>query len=97
MSVYAKINSENLVENVILCEDKDINQLEGVYIRQDPAVTGPAIINSTYSKELNRFILPKPYPSWILNSENVWQSPVGPEPEGFNRWDETSQEWVSLS
>lgn len=97
MSIFAKINSENIVENVIICEDKDIGLLDGVYIKEDHAITNKATLNSFYDEIKNKFISPKPYPSWVLNSNSIWESPVGPEPEGFHSWNEDSQEWISLS
>jgi hypothetical protein len=56
-------------------------------------------IGCTYNSELNAFILPKPYPSWILNTETAdWEAPV-PQPsretadDVFN-WDEQTLSWV---
>ena len=48
----------------------------------------------TYNKELDAFIPPKPYPSWILNNETaLWEAPK-PQPEGIYTWNEDSQEWI---
>lgn len=51
----------------------------------------------------NMFYLPKPYPSWILNTEKArFESPIGDPPilteEQFNNkqiyvWDENNQTW----
>jgi hypothetical protein len=35
-----------------------------------------ANLNGTYDEIKNIFIKPQPYPSWSLNSNNDWQSPV---------------------
>jgi hypothetical protein len=61
-------------------------------------------ISYTYNEELDAFIPPKPFDSWVLNEETAdWESPVGPAPElteeeretfSFYRWDEENQEWV---
>jgi hypothetical protein len=61
-------------------------------------------IGYSFSEELNAFIAPKPFDSWILNEETAdWESPVGPAPElteeevearSFYKWDEENQEWV---
>jgi hypothetical protein len=58
----------------------------------------------SFSEDLNAFITPKPFDSWILNEETAdWESPVGPAPElteeevetrSFYKWDEENQEWV---
>jgi hypothetical protein len=55
-------------------------------------------ISYTFSEELNAFIPPIPFPSFVLNEETAdWQSPLGPAPElteeeiasrSFYRWDE---------
>lgn len=42
------------------------------------------------------FISPKPYPSWLLNTETYkWQAPVPYPNDGKSYyWDEQAQEWV---
>ena len=97
MSIYAKINSENIVENVIVCEDNQVESLSGSYIKVSDLTNQP-LIGYPYNSQKNKFESPKPYDSWILNEETlVWQSPKGAKPEGFYRWEEESQEWVALS
>jgi hypothetical protein len=52
-------------------------------------------IGSVYIPEEDVFTSPKPFPSWILDSNNEWQAPVPkPEEDGFWFWDETTQQWV---
>jgi hypothetical protein len=60
-------------------------------------------IGYQFSKELDAFIPPKPFESWVLNSETAdWESPVGPAPalteaetEAGSRyeWDEEDGAW----
>jgi hypothetical protein len=60
-------------------------------------------IGYQFSKELDTFIPPKPFESWVLNSETAdWESPVGPAPEltaeqveagSRYQWDEENGEW----
>jgi len=39
-------------------------------------------IGYLYNADLDAFVPPKPYDSWILNSETVeWESPIGPAPQ----------------
>jgi hypothetical protein len=55
-------------------------------------------IGYSYNAELNAFIPPKPFASWVLVEETAdWQSPLGPAPElteaqitsrSFYRWNE---------
>jgi hypothetical protein len=55
-------------------------------------------ISYSYNEELDAFIPPIPFASWVLNNETAdWESPVGPAPtlteeeiasRSFYRWDE---------
>ena len=55
-------------------------------------------ISYSYNEELDAFISPKPYASWVLVNETAdWESPLGAAPEltetqvesrSFYRWDE---------
>ena len=55
-------------------------------------------ISYLYSEELDAFVPPSPFPSFVLNNTTAdWQSPLGPAPElteeeiasrSFYRWDE---------
>ena len=61
-------------------------------------------IGYLYDAELDAFIPPKPFESWVLVEETAdWQSPVGPAPtlteaqvesRSFYRWNEEELEWV---
>jgi hypothetical protein len=95
MSIYAKINSENIVENVILCEDSEIGTQKGIHIKVTES-TKNASVGHTYNAENNKFISSKPFESWSLNENFDWVSPVGDSPAGLYTWDEESQEWVAV-
>ena len=49
----------------------------------------------TYREDLDMFIGPTPYPSWILNeTTGQWEAPT-PKPEGdYYYWDEDTTSWV---
>ena len=54
-------------------------------------------IGYIYNSELDVFLAPKPFPSWVIDPiEQVWVSPI-PRPidiEGkVHIWDETIQDW----
>jgi hypothetical protein len=53
-------------------------------------------VGSTYDSELDAFINPKEYPSWVLNRDTVRYEPPAPFPEdGRNYyWDEPSLSWM---
>jgi len=55
-------------------------------------------IGYTYDKDLDAFIPPKPFPSWILNNDFQWESPVpAPTFDGnFYDWDEELKQWVKV-
>jgi hypothetical protein len=56
-------------------------------------------IGYTYDAVLDAFIAPKPYPSWLLNTETCqWQAPA-PYPSDGNvyTWDEATQSWVKVN
>ena len=50
----------------------------------------------TYNKELDAFIKPQPYVSWILNETSCkWEAPVAyPNDGNLYAWDETTKSWV---
>ena len=57
-------------------------------------------LGDTYNQDLDAFIAPSPYPSWILNSETCdWESPI-PKPDVSENqvalWSEETQEWVAV-
>jgi len=92
MSNYAKINSENIVENVIICEDSVVTTLPGFYVKETES-TKNAFIGSTWDKENNKFIALKPYDSWTLDENFDWKAPVEQTvPNSY--WNEETQSWV---
>jgi hypothetical protein len=55
-------------------------------------------IGFIYDENLDAFIPPKPFDSWILDEEKCqWVSPVPyPENLGFHVWHEDTQEWKEV-
>lgn len=53
-------------------------------------------IGFKYDVNLDAFIAPKPYPSWILNEETcIWEAPVPyPNDNQLYSWDETTKSWL---
>lgn len=94
MSKYAHIVN-NIIDNVIICEDSNISSIPGHYVKVTEERGNPKI-GSTYDIIKDKFIEPKPYESWVLNEDDIWESPDGlSEKEGF-WWNEVTQEWVAL-
>ena len=56
-------------------------------------------IGYTYSMELDAFIAPKPYPSWLLNTNTAqWEPPVPYPNDGkMYRWDEETKSWIEIT
>ena len=56
-------------------------------------------IGFTYSIDLDAFVPPKPYPSWLLNTNTCqWQAPVPYPNDGkMYQWDEATQSWVEIT
>ena len=56
-----------------------------------------ASIGFTYNKELDAFIAPKPYTSWILDEDTcLWNAPIE-RPEGSYVWNDTIVNWEEIS
>jgi len=52
-------------------------------------------IGDTYDAELDAFIKPRPYPSWLLDKNCQWQPPVAmPDDGGQYFWDEDGLVWT---
>jgi hypothetical protein len=58
-----------------------------------------ACVGCVYDKTLDAFIGPKPYPSWLLNTNTCqWVAPVPfPDDKKPYIWDEATQSWVPVN
>jgi len=56
-------------------------------------------IGYTYDAALDAFVPPKPFPSWLLNTEICrWQAPTPYPSDGkLYSWDEATQSWVEVT
>lgn len=52
-------------------------------------------IGYTYDSALDAFVPPKPFPSWVLNTETAqWEAPIPmPNDGNFYVWNEETQQW----
>ena len=67
-----------------------VHALGGTPLRKNYAAIG-----FTYDKDLDAFIPPKTFASWVLNEETcLWEAPL-PYPQDGNKydWNEESQSW----
>ena len=54
-------------------------------------------IGYTYRADIDAFVAPQPYPSWVLDADAKWQAPVPmPEDGKMYSWDEAAQAWVEV-
>lgn len=54
-------------------------------------------IGYIFSEELDAFIAPQPYPSWIFNQETAdWDPPIARPAEGMWAWNEAAQQWDEI-
>jgi hypothetical protein len=111
MAHYAFLDGNNLVTEVItgideteLIEGIDTETWYGNFRGQVCKRTSYnanirknyAGIGFTYDLELDAFIPPKPYASWLLDEETCnWEAPT-PMPQGNYRWDEDSVSWLEV-
>jgi len=55
-------------------------------------------IGYTYRSDIDAFIEPQPFTSWILSSNFQWQPPVARPTDGkMYSWDEATQAWVEVN
>jgi len=103
MAYYAQI-VDNIVTDVIVVNDDVIDGsqfahdlLGGEWVETyiDTAGGNYAGLGYTYDAVNNNFIPPQPYPSWVLDSNDVWQPPT-PKPDGDYWWNEAQLEWVLI-
>jgi hypothetical protein len=110
MAHYAFLDEKNIVTEVItgvdeteLIEGKPPEVWYGEFRGQTCKRTSYngnyrknyAGIGYTYNEELDTFIPPKPYESWILNEDTCqWKAPVDyPEGDGIYSWNEETASW----
>jgi hypothetical protein len=97
---YAKVQ-DGIVTQVIVAEpdffERFIDSSPGEWIETSNSLRkNYAGKGYSYDTELDAFIPPKPYPSWILNEVSCnWESPVPmPADNKHYIWDEESQAWL---
>lgn len=111
MAHYAYLDKNNVVIAVIVGKDEneliDGLDAETYYAQGTPYTVKRTSYNGKIRKqyagigyfydEINDiFISPKPYESWILNSNFDWEAPKPYPDEGEWLWNETNQEWVNF-
>ena len=106
MSHFAKIDSNNIVTQVIVAEQDFINSgaVGDSFLWIQTSYNNNfrknfAGIGYTYDKTRDAFIPPQPFPSWTLNEETcLWECPVAyPNDGNMYEWNETDQQWDEIT
>jgi hypothetical protein len=106
---FAELDENNIVTRVLVTDNSFPNEgydwlvenLGGTWVKTSYNATirkNYAGIGFSYDAELDAFISPKPFDSWLLNEETAqWEAPVAyPEDGLVHEWDETIVDWVEL-
>ncbi len=106
MSFFAKVNDDNIVEQVVIvedgCDSDWCNNFFGggtwVQTSEDGSIRkNYAGVGHIYDSVNDVFYEQKPFPSWSLDTDTyLWMPPV-PHPNNGTpvSWDESSKSWVS--
>lgn len=81
----------------MVCKRTSYNTIGGVHQNGGtPFRKNYAGIGFKYDRELDAFIPPKPFPSWVLDEDTcLWGPPVAYPDDGQSyRWDEETTTWV---
>jgi len=55
-------------------------------------------IGYTYQADIDAFVPPKPFASWVLNDKAQWEAPVAmPTDDKVYSWDEEQQNWIEVT
>lgn len=108
MAHFVEIDSNNIVTRVVVIPDEQENRGEE-YLSTDLGLGGRWIqtsynnnirniyagIGFTYNEDLDIFISPKPFPSWILSTEGYWVAPIERPnlPNKVYGWNEDELRW----
>ena len=105
MGHYAKINNDNIVEEVLVADPDYISTLDESFRWIQTSYNNNfrknfAGIGYTYDKTLDAFIPPKPLPSYKFVEETcTWEMhtpyPEGKAPYKYD-WDEDTTSWIEI-
>tara|TARA_R100001530_G_C4227589_1_gene131753 strand:- start:54 stop:371 length:318 start_codon:yes stop_codon:yes gene_type:complete len=104
MAHFAKIDSNNIVTEVIVAEKNFINSglVGDEFLWVQTSYNNNfrkqfARIGDTYDKTKDKFIKAQPHASWTLDASDDWQAPVTKPDDGkFYEWNEATTNWVEV-
>ena len=108
MAHFARINENNIVEEVLVVDNSEEHRGEE-FLSIDLGLGGRWIQTSYngnfrkqyagvgfyYDETKDIFVSPQPYPSWILDSNSDWKAPIERADE-LSYWDEETLSWKQL-
>ena len=110
MAHFAKLNSENVVDQVVVVDNNDapdeasgiafLTNLFGNATWVQTSYNGNirknyAGLDYTYDSQRDAFIPQQPFPSWILVEDTcLWEAPTPMPTDGIYHWDEATISWV---
>lgn len=112
MAHFAELDENNVVLRVVVVHDNDAQTEDKGRAFCEHLFGGRWVQTSyngrvrkryagvgySYNASLDAFIPPKPYPSWVLDTEQAdWVPPVPrPDDGGSYQWDEDQQQWRAI-
>jgi len=98
---HQSLEAAQFVETIIPLSDSGVKWVE---MTDDNSFRKQAaVIGGTYDSTKDKFINPKPYPSWVLNANDDWESPIGAMPStttdgkrDYYNWNESNQTWDKI-
>ena len=108
MAHFAEINSDNIVQRVIVVSDEHEadgaewcnDLLGGTWVQtsyNNNIRKQYAGIGYTYDADADVFVAPQPFDSWTLDANHDWQSPTPKPIDDKNyAWFEPNQVWIEI-
>lgn len=111
MAHWAEIDDNNIVLRVLVGDNNSpdegeafMNSLGGTWLKTsyNAATNGFrknfAGIGYEYRADIDAFVAPQPFPSWLLDEDAQWQPPLPyPEDGVMYAWDEDILDWKAIT
>jgi hypothetical protein len=99
MTYFAKVENGVVTGTVDASPEMVVNGVCGnpaLFVEYDGVKRAP-VFGGTYRADINEFIDPSPYPSWVLDSNNDWQPPTPKPNDGkLYEWSEQDVAWIEI-
>jgi hypothetical protein len=111
MAHFAELDENNVVVRVLVTDNDDPNgdegyqwlldNLGGTWVKTSYNGTirkNYAGVGYDYNEELDAFVAPSPFESWVLNEETAqWEAPTPkPEEDAMYDWNESTLSWDAI-